>query len=91
MVKDKQKLKELLKSYVVELTFTKKDGTKRDMICTLKSTLLPEVKEDQEKRTKKDNEDILAVWDLEKKAFRSFRIDSLISYKQSDSDSSYEL
>lgn len=91
MVKDKQKLKELLKSYVVELTFTKKDGTKRDMICTLKSTLLPEVKEDQDKRTKKDNEDILAVWDLEKKAFRSFRIDSLISYKQSDSDSSYEL
>ena len=42
--------------------------------------MLPEQKQSEEtKAAKKQNDDVLAVWDLEKKAFRSFKLDSLIS------------
>ena len=37
---------------------------------------LPETKE-TEKEDKKVNEEVLAVWDLEKEAWRSFRLDSI--------------
>ena len=46
------------------------------MLCTLMSEFLPETKE-TEKEDKKVNEEVLAVWDLEKEAWRSFRLDSI--------------
>lgn len=91
MPTDKQSLKEILQSHIVDICFTKKDGTERKMTCTLKATLLPEVEVKEDKQTKKDNEEVLAVWDLEKKAFRSFRIESLKSLKHNDADIAYEL
>lgn len=62
----------------VRLSFKKKDGETREMLCTLKSELLP-VKEDDSKEQKR-NPDVLAVWDLEKEGWRSFRYDSLIEW-----------
>lgn len=62
----------------VRLSFKKKDGETREMLCTLKSELLP-AKEDESKEKKK-NSDVLAVWDLEKEGWRSFRYDSLIAW-----------
>ena len=91
MPTDKQSLKEILQSHIVDICFTKKDGTERKMTCTLKATLLPEVELKEDKSIKKDNEEVLAVWDLEKKAFRSFRIESLKSLKYNDADIAYEL
>ena len=78
-------LKKLLLENVMSVTFIKKDGTKREMICTLMVEHLPPVEkqEDNEAKTKKQSEESIAVWDLEKKAWRSFRIDSINEYKPS--------
>jgi len=80
----KEKLMHLLKSGVVTVTFKKKDDTVRKMICTLSEEYLPELEEGTEgevKRTKKENPNTLPVWDLEKLAWRSFRVDSVVEYE----------
>lgn len=62
----------------MKVNFTKTDGTVREMICTLQEsfTIPYEKKTDKQKP---ENNDTLAVWDVEKHAWRSFRIDSIIS------------
>lgn len=59
--------------------FTKKDGSDRVMECTLLDELIPPapVKEDVEKKERKVNPDVLAVYDLKAKAWKSFRFDSI--------------
>ena len=78
-----QELRELLRTSPVTVLFKKKDGTTRTMHCTLKSDLLPTIEkknEDVVVTEKKQNQESIAIWDLEKKAWRSFRFDSIISY-----------
>lgn len=68
----------MLESSIVNVKFTKTDGTVRDMKCTL----LKEIAKPHEKKTdreKKINEDVISVWDVEKENWRSFRINSIIS------------
>lgn len=80
----KEDLIKLLKEKVVTVKFKKKDDTIRKMICTLAEEYLPEQKENiegNEKRTKKENPNTLPVWDLEKLAWRSFRVDSIVEYE----------
>jgi hypothetical protein len=63
----------LLESEIVEITFLKKDGTERIMNCTLQEDYLPEtVGSDKDK-----NSDALAVFDVDKEDWRSFRWDSV--------------
>jgi hypothetical protein len=81
MTTTKQELKDLLKKKIVSVTFVKTDKTERKMLCTLKENVLPVVESKEPKRTKKDNDNVLAVWDLEKEAFRSFRVDSVTDYQ----------
>jgi len=81
MTTTKQQLKDLLKKKIVSVTFVKTDKTERKMLCTLKEDVLPVVESKEPKRTKKDNDNVLAVWDLEKEAFRSFRVDSVTDYQ----------
>jgi hypothetical protein len=66
----------LLESEIVEIEFTKKDGTDRVMKCTLQEDYLPEygVIEIDKDRWKKD---ALAVFDIENDGWRSFRWDSV--------------
>ena len=52
--------------------------------CTLSEEYLPEpepLAEGEVKRTKKENPNTLPVWDLEKLAWRSFRVDSVVEYE----------
>jgi hypothetical protein len=71
-------LKSHLRMGSMKVTFTKKDGTERIMNCSLQEgVVVPHEKTTE--RVKEDNEDILAVWDLDKKAWRSFRLDSIKS------------
>jgi hypothetical protein len=63
----------LLEEQPVEIVFTKKDGTERTMKCTLQEKYLPETVG----TGKAKNEDALAVFDLEKEGWRSFRWDSI--------------
>jgi hypothetical protein len=84
----KADLKKLLQEKVLTVLFTKKDGTEREMLCTLLPEHLPVVDKkegDEVKPLKKQSEDSIAVWDLEAKAWRSFRIDSVKSYFAPDS------
>ncbi len=65
------------------IVFTKKDGTEREMLCTINPELVPQepIVEDVIKKEKKVNEDVLPVYDLEAKGWRSFRWDSIKSVK----------
>jgi len=67
----------VLQEYPMEVTFTKKDGTERVMLCTLQEEYLPETVGD----VRKKSEDSLAVYDLENEGWRSFRWDSIKAVK----------
>ena len=58
--------------------FIKNDGSVREMICTLLESLAIPYEKKTDKQ-KPENDEVLAVWDVEKHAWRSFRLDSIIS------------
>ena len=68
----------MLKNGIVNVKFTKTDGTERVMKCTLLEAMV-KPHEKKTDREKKINEDIISVWDVEKEGWRSFRFDSIIS------------
>jgi len=68
-------LVEGLKRNVLTVNFTKVNGEERTMNCTLHESMLPEVKDSSSE--KKENPDVIAVWDIDKDAWRSFRVDSV--------------
>jgi hypothetical protein len=77
---NKETLKEHLTKCVAEITFNKVDGSARTMYCTLMSDYLPEhnaIDENVRHVPRKDNDNTLAVWDMDNKGWRSFRIDSI--------------
>lgn len=80
----KTTLIESLSESVLRVTFTKKDGTERQLVCTLRPDLLPTLTEDVQTKKKKENPDIIAAYDLENKGWRSFRLDSVITAIKED-------
>ena len=79
----KEELKNLLHENTLSVIFKKVDGTERKMLCTLNPELLPATDKqegDEVKKLKKQSDTNIAVWDLEKNSWRSFRTDSIISY-----------
>jgi hypothetical protein len=75
----RETIKSKLKQGDCKITFTKADGTLRTMICTLQEGLIPPQEPKKTDRVKKENDDVLAVWDLELSSWRSFRFDSILS------------
>lgn len=71
-------LKGLLKDNVVKVKFTKVNGDERILKCTLQGSFLPEMVSTES--TRKKNEDVLSVWDIDNSGWRSFRLDSVVSY-----------
>lgn len=69
-------LQGVLREHTVDLTFRKKDDTMREMKCTLIESMLPVI-EKKTDRIRKENKDVLSVFDLEKNEWRSFRYDSI--------------
>lgn len=61
----------LLKSQEVTISFTKKDGTKRKMFCTLAENKIPSEKMPKNSG-KSVSDDALAVFDIEKNDRLSF-------------------
>lgn len=80
---DKYELKQILSNTVSTVVFTKVDGTEREMKCTLLPEYLPQkpVVEGQQLLTESlpraESPDTLAVWDVDAKGWRSFRLDSI--------------
>ena len=77
MLYTKEQIREAARAGVITVQFTKKDGSLREMRCSLHEKYLPPLMGDAETTTK-DNPDILAVWDIEVNGWRSFRIDSVL-------------
>jgi len=75
----KKWLKGMLRTSEVYVTFTKKDGTERVMKCTTNPTyiLFKEPDLTENKKERKINEDVMPVYDLESKHWKSFRWDSI--------------
>ena len=69
----------ILEQSVVEVTFTKKDGTERVMNCTLLEDYLPETTG----AGRSAGSDALAVFDVDSDGWRSFRWDSVKAVKLS--------
>ena len=69
-------LRGVLRSEKVTVLFTKKDGSERKLICTLKEDKIPS-KKAPKNTGKAKSEDSIAVFDLEKSDWRSFRFDSV--------------
>jgi hypothetical protein len=73
-------LRDMLKVGPLTVTFTKRDGTERVMRCTLCPEMLPPVVVTEDAEPKKQrtvNEDVMAVYDLEAKGWRSFTLMSV--------------
>ena len=85
-VEDKFRRSELqtqLRGEILEVTFTKVNGDKRVMNCTLMEQIMPTTTEEKKDTTdKKVNEDILSVWDIDAKGWRSFRIKTVTRVRQ---------
>ena len=76
----KKQLTERLKKGPLSVTFTKVDGNTRTLICTLEentissnNTAVPMT----EQINRRENNNVVAAWDVENKGWRSFRVDSI--------------
>jgi len=82
--KDKNRLRKWLGEHLaygpVTVVFEKKDGTLREMRCTLKDVPQYERKTESE-TTRKKNDEVMSVYDMDKSEWRSFRIDSIKEIK----------
>ncbi len=76
-------LKNFLKENKAQVTFKKVNGEIRIMNCTLCEDFLPMNSEDNivVAKPQKINNNVLAVFDLDKNLWRSFRIDNIIETK----------
>lgn len=73
------KLKAALTESVVRVEFTKLDGTHRSMLCTKNAISIPAAAIPVG-TGKKPNDTIISVYDLEKAAWRSIKIDNIQSW-----------
>lgn len=73
---EREEILAALKTSVAGVIFEKKDGTIRQMRATLHESFLPEQTTSETKKA--TNDEVIACWDLDKQAWRSFRIDSIV-------------
>ena len=72
---------EALSKHECTVTFTKVNGETRVMPCTLKDDVIPKPPaEVASKSTVKrhENQNVVSVWCLDKKEWRSFRVDNVV-------------
>jgi hypothetical protein len=75
---DREFLVDLLKTGRILVCFNKKDGSDRQMVCTLKADLIPADSTGvKTKHVQNQNQNIIRVYDLESRGWRSFNIDSV--------------
>jgi hypothetical protein len=83
----KTEYKEALAQGIYQVCFEKKDGSFRVMTCTLAPELIPKTLKEcadalMMKPKRKENDTVLAVYDLEKGCWRSFRIDFVATFNK---------
>ena len=76
----KEELKLLLSQNVVTVDFTKLDGDKRVMTCTLREDIKPTATKSDpmsQKKVREVSDAVVSVWDVNAKGWRSFRYDRI--------------
>ena len=73
MTKREALVKSLQKN-IMSVVFTKVNGEERKMLCTLSEHILPETFGESKR---KENLEVLSVWDIDNDGWRSFRLDSI--------------
>ena len=71
-------LKNLLEQNVIVVDFTKLNGDKRVMTCTLREDMKPRATKDDtmsQKAVREVSDAVVSVWDVNAKGWRSFRYD----------------
>ena len=90
MIKKEQMIKQdsmskvisaLLSDNLVEVEFTKVNGDLRKMKCTKALSYIPDDKHPIGKNIMNLNEDVIRVYDVEADGWRSFRADSIKTFK----------
>jgi hypothetical protein len=84
MTYSRDELSDMLRQSICEITFTKVNGEKRVMPCTLKADVVPSVVSDtvKENKERKVNPDNLSVWCTDKNEWRSFKVANVTEVKQ---------
>ena len=80
----KTDLKNLLEQNVVVVDFTKLNGDKRVMTCTLREDMKPPATKTDtmsQKKVREMSDAVVSVWDVNAKGWRSFRYDRINSIK----------
>jgi|TARA_B110000495_G_C22799082_1_gene466804 hypothetical protein len=81
---DRLELQKQLHREILEVTFTKVNGDKRIMNCTLIEGIAPAIttviKEDAPER--KVNLDTMSAWDIDARGWRSFRVKNVTRIRQ---------
>ena len=78
----KTDLKNLLDQNVLTVDFTKLDGDKRVMTCTLREDIKPPATKTDamsQKKVREISDAVVSVWDVNAKGWRSFRYDRINS------------
>ena len=70
-----------LREGACRVTFTKKNGDTREMLCTLEMRNIPEYKRPIGESAIKENPEVIRVFDMEKYEWRSFRVDSVTDFE----------
>jgi hypothetical protein len=71
----KESITEQLRQGILDIQFIKKDGSLREMRCTLNEKYLPTTTTES---TKKENTEVLTVWDIDSNGWRSFIVKQLV-------------
>ncbi len=84
----KDELVEKLQQEVVQLVFTKADGTQRHMVCTKNIVHIPEQFHPKTDKVVKLDEngnpietDLITIWDMEQQGWRSFNFSKVLEVK----------
>ena len=78
----KADLKNLLEQNALVVDFTKLNGDKRVMTCTLREDMKPRATKDDamsQKKVREVSDAVVSVWDVNAKGWRSFRYDRINS------------
>lgn len=81
MVIEYHELRGLLQSNLLKILFVKKDGTEREIYCTLMpETIKNTFSSDKEKTNPQTQNRVLAVYDTKVQGWRSMIVENIISY-----------
>jgi|APCry1669189034_1035192.scaffolds.fasta_scaffold76648_1 hypothetical protein len=79
----KAEITDMLSERIVTVKFKKADGSERVMKCTLMQSMIPQTTKtvaetNNTVKERRENDSVVAAWDVEAEGWRSFRLDSII-------------